>query len=694
MLGLLLIPDKQYAANLDSLLKVWENHEIEDTIRLEVMQKLIYQGYLFSQPEYAFMLAKMQAALAKKIKHKLWEAKALNNQAITFSVRDDPFNAMDYCRKALKLYEIIQYKKGMANAYNVLAVNYKNLGDVETSLMYHTKSLKINRELDNKSGLANTYNNLAIIYSSQKELSKALEFYEEALSIHQQLGNKEKMSTTYNNIGTIYSDRDDISTAMEYFYKSLDIAMEFNNKRSMRYAYSNIGESFMKMDEFDAAMEFFQKALKVASQTGDKKGISQTNSKLGQLYLKMGNLQKALDYAIEAIQIAQEIGYPEEIRDAAAFLSKCYQEHGEYDKALRYYNMEIKMSDSLLSEATQRLVVQQEMKFDYDRRKLIQQKKQEKIEALAAEEKHRQQTLMYISGSGLLVFLLMGFFIANQFRLARKQKEIIEEQKTSGFQKNKDITDSIRYAKEIQKAIITSEDYMDKILENYFVYYQPLEFVSGDLYWVYELKDGRVMVAVVDCGGHGVSGAFLSLMADDMLNEIVVEQGNKEVNIVLNKMRNKIIESLVDEDTTADKSDRVQISLINLDKKNNKLDFAGAHQNLYILRKGKVLETKGNTFPLGKVDGVQEDFDSHSIDLNKGDIIFLTTDGYLTQSGSDQTSLSNEGFKRCLEDNGSLSFSGLKNSILEDRFVQLDSDNDRPVFYCAEDDVCVFGIEV
>ena len=149
------------SADLDSLKRVWDNREVNDTIRLEVMQRLIYEGYSFSKPEYAYVLAKMQQKLANKIRHKRWEAKAYNNQAITFSVRSDPYNAMDRCRKALKLYEIIGDKKGMASTLSVLGDMYFSENRFEEAKLILEEAALIAEQAETKQEIASIYLNLS-----------------------------------------------------------------------------------------------------------------------------------------------------------------------------------------------------------------------------------------------------------------------------------------------------------------------------------------------------------------------------------------------------------------------------------------------------------------------------------------------------------------------------------------------------
>src|SRR5579863_3195078 len=165
-----------------------------------------------------------------------------------------------------------------------------------------------------------------------------------------------------------------------------------------------------------------------------------------------------------------------------------------------------------------------------------------------------------------------------------KEKERIDVIKRDIEQKHKDIMDSISYAKRIQEAILTSVDYMNNTLAGYFVLFKPRDVVSGDFYWVYKTKDNEVIAAVADCTGHGVPGAFMSMIGIALLNELVIEKNISSVNEILDGMRVRIIQSLKQTGMSGESRDGMDICLVKFDWKNRKLHYAGANNPLWILR--------------------------------------------------------------------------------------------------------------
>lgn len=207
----------------------------------------------------------------------------------------------------------------------------------------------------------------------------------------------------------------------------------------------------------------------------------------------------------------------------------------------------------------------------------------------------------------------------------REQKDLIEE-------KNKDIMDSIKYARRIQETILPSDAKMKKYLPNSFVLYKPRDIVSGDFYWMMH-RDDITIIAAADCTGHGVPGAFMSIMGVTFLNEVAAK---KEVNSsaeVLNQLRANIIGSLSQRGEEGATKDGMDIALLALNWKSMTVQYAGAYNPLYLIRDGELLETKPDRMPIGLHQRDQEPFTNHIVDLKKGDVMYIFSDGYIDQFG-------------------------------------------------------------
>ena len=202
----------------------------------------------------------------------------------------------------------------------------------------------------------------------------------------------------------------------------------------------------------------------------------------------------------------------------------------------------------------------------------------------------------------------------------------IEEQK-------KHIEDSIHYAKRIQNAILPPDEYVHRLLPDAFVLYKPKDIVSGDFYWMVH-RDGKAIVAAVDCTGHGVPGAFMSIVGNNHLNNAITIQGKTRPDEILNALNEGVTKALRQTRISSSVKDGMDISLISMDLKHKKLQYAGAYNPLFLIREGELTQLKADNFPIGGYMGEQlKSFTMHEIEIKKGDIIYLFSDGYSDQFG-------------------------------------------------------------
>jgi serine phosphatase RsbU (regulator of sigma subunit) len=204
--------------------------------------------------------------------------------------------------------------------------------------------------------------------------------------------------------------------------------------------------------------------------------------------------------------------------------------------------------------------------------------------------------------------------------------------------KNKLIMDSIEYAKTIQEAILTSHEYMSSVFPDHFVMYKPKDVVSGDFYWVFKTKSNKLFWATADCTGHGVPGAFMTMIGNSLLNEIIIENEVEETNLILDKLRDSIVKTL-NKKMTPEKAEKVHngmdIALCCWDLNDQTLSFSGAHNPVIIIRNDEVVELKGDKQPIG-IHKSENDFTVTRIDLFQGDKIYTFSDGYADQIGGDR----------------------------------------------------------
>jgi serine phosphatase RsbU (regulator of sigma subunit) len=304
-------------------------------------------------------------------------------------------------------------------------------------------------------------------------------------------------------------------------------------------------------------------------------------------------------------------------------LSDAYENKGDYKNAHIYFGKFYYLKDSVVSQENVAIAADLQNKFEREKREIL-------IEKLKANEA-RNKIVNYalIIGSALIFLLFLMIF--SRYKIKKRSEILLQRQNILISQKNKDVSDSIHYAKKIQDAILPGEDFAKKIFLNSFIYYHPKDIVSGDFYWCGE-KNNLKFFAVADCTGHGVPGALMSMLGGTFLNEIILTRGINEPNIILDELKRSIVTSLNKNDEM-NQTDGMDISLIVLDPAKNELVYAGANNSIYIIRNNELIELKPNKQPVGLFYKDITPFTSQKFALQTNDTIYLFTDGFADQFG-------------------------------------------------------------
>lgn len=306
------------------------------------------------------------------------------------------------------------------------------------------------------------------------------------------------------------------------------------------------------------------------------------------------------------------------------------------------HELYIEMRDSILSIENKEAIIQQEFKYQYEKQAAVDSVANAKERAIKEETIKRQQVelssekkMRYTLFGGLGIISLLLVFAINRFLVTRKQKDtiaeqkkVVEEQKELVEEQKKDITDSIQYAENIQRALLPSTEQLS-LLPEHFVLFHPKDIVSGDFYWM-QHHNNSVYLAACDCTGHGVPGAFMSMIGSSQLDEAVIEKGLTQPNEIFYEVRKGFINAL--KQTGETQKDGMDAVLIKWDKK-NQLEFAAAYNPLFLIRNKELLETKPDKQPVGFYTGEQKPFTHHELSLEKGDTVYIFSDGYHDQFG-------------------------------------------------------------
>jgi serine phosphatase RsbU (regulator of sigma subunit) len=336
--------------------------------------------------------------------------------------------------------------------------------------------------------------------------------------------------------------------------------------------------------------------------------------------------------------------------------------------------MAITPEDFAMIQAREELLVAAEKELE-DAKKYI---------ALQQDEIAAQSFKIMLLVLLLLVLAVSAFFIV---RYAR-QKTILSKELAA---KNKKITESIHYALRIQQSVLLTETQVKSLLPDSFIFYKPLDIVSGDFYWISQV-DSKIIVAVADCTGHGVPGAFMSLIGNTLLNHIVNEKKVTDAAAILDKLHEGIIHSLRQAESEQNNQDGMDLSLCVFDKNSNSLQFAGAMNPVYLVQGGNVITLEPTLKAIGGIERRKKlaamGFESQTVKLDKGTHVYLTSDGYMDQfGGPEQLKFNLPKFKELLLSLKNKSMADQKNAI--DKALQDWKGSGKQI-----DDVLVVGFTV
>ena len=623
---------------IDSLQNVLKNLS-GDTTEVNTLNLLSRQYRNTGIYEPAMQYAREAQQFAKKLNYQKGIAASYNNIGIIYWYQGNYENALDNHLNALKIEKEIGDKIGIANSYNNIGALYYNQGNYESALENYLAALKIREEIGDKKGVSGSFNNIGLIYEKQLNYEKALDYHLKALKKEQETGDKKGIANSYNSIGLIYFHQGTYESALDNYFKSLKICEEIGDKSGIATSYNNAGIIYSIEKSYEKALNNYLKSLKIREEIGDKQGIGTSYNNVGITYLEQGLLGQSYNYLSQSLILSKEIGNKDGVKEAYSSLSDLYFKKRDYKQAFTFHKLYSDIKDTLLNEQSTKQIAEMNTKYDSEKKdKELIKKDAEISKQLVETEKQNLQRNAFIIGFSLV--LVLAFFIFRGYhqkkeanKLLEAKNILIENQKLLVEEKNLKITDSINYARRIQQAILPSQEIIKSVLTDSFIFFKPKDIVSGDFYWMHAIDKNYVLLAAVDCTGHGVPGALMSMMGYNLLEQIVKEHHIFEPAKILNELSKLVVESLKQTNTLSSSKEAMDIALCRFDFQNNELEFAGAHNSLYLIRNGKLFETKADNRTIGISLAASLPFTNHKIKLEKGDCLYISSDGYADQFG-------------------------------------------------------------
>jgi serine phosphatase RsbU (regulator of sigma subunit) len=541
--------------------------------------------------------------------------------------------AIQYTLKGIKIKEELKDEKGAAAGYNTIGIAYTKLGNYLEALKYYFISLKLKEKINDQLGVSVALLNIGNVLSSQGKIDAARLYEGRALAIKKALGDKQGEAMVYCNIGDLYFAQGNYKEALANDLMALKIAEEITDNQLINTTCILIGKTYFAMELYDEALAYYLRALKSSTELEDKENMINSCNGMGTCYEQKKDYIRALVYYEKALAISKEIKLKTGIRNTYSNLASANEKLKNYERALYYNKLFSEIKDTLLSEESLKQSAELNTRYETD-------KKEKEILLLTKDQQLKDKTLKeqrlvrigLISGLGLL--LILSFLLYNRYRFKQRANLILERQKEEIHQKNMLITDSIDYAKTIQEAILPDADKLTACFPEHFILYKPKAIVSGDFYWIGK-KDNRIICAVADCTGHGVPGAFMSLLGHNILENVIQRESAVDPGSILTELNEEIVTRFSKGMERETVKHGMDIAIISIDETKGQLQYAGAKNSLYLVRSNILTEIKADRQSTGIVskDHTEIHYTNHNETLQDGDLLYMFSDGFPDQKG-------------------------------------------------------------
>ncbi len=548
-------------------------------------------------------------------------------------------SALLYGNQALQLCSKAGTPAEKAVTYNTVAFLFWKAGVLDSALWFSFKALRIYTESGNFPEMANAYNGIGLIYQSQNNLPLALENQEKALVLYEKISDSTGIAKVCSNLGGTARRQHKYELSLRYYTKALQIFEIKSLNRGVSAVCNNIGSIYTDLGKPDKALTMYNRAFEIYRQQGNLQGILISHINIGTALAEKGSQKEGIKHLDEGLRMALEKGLKEYIFNCYDALSNAYEKAGDYKKAYENSLLAVEMKDSLVNEESSKQIVKMQTLYETEKKdRAIELLNKDKV--IQSAELKRQKLATYSVIAGFVVVAFLSFFIYRSLREKKKANAALSTAYREIEEKNKDITDSINYARRIQQAMLPSLDGISRALPDSFVLYRPKDVVSGDFY-AFARREEKILLAAVDCTGHGVPGAFMSMIGNDLLNQIIIERNITTPALVLNHLHEGVRSALKQDSEQAETRDGMDVALVSLESAEGRttLHYAGANRPLWIFRNSgeAVTEVKPDKYPIGGMQSEEKRiFSHHTFHLAKGETFYLFTDGFADQFGGEQ----------------------------------------------------------
>lgn len=520
------------------------------------------------------------------------------------------------------------------------------------------------------------YNNIATTYWTNGIPKEAIPNFQKVIEMYEKVGNRNAIKNSYNNIGMAYTDLGDYPKALANFEKCLAECRTANKRYEIASTLINIANTHSQTSSYNNAINSLDEALTIAKELNDTKLLRNIYSILATNYEKLGNTQKSSEYFTLYTTITRNIQKQEiEKKEAEAKIkideAQTRAQVAETQK--QQTQIALDHNKEILDKTEKDLLKKDELTAE-QKNQIDQLNREKEYQRIVIENSRLATNIFIIIIIAILSFSILLYInlrnkkranelLAKQNTEISEQRDMIEQQSMELLKavvkiekQNDDITASITYAQQIQEALLPTEENLKNLISDSFVFFKPREVVSGDFYWftAYSGKHGAkdkthrhhiklsnipedengLLLTAVDCTGHGVPGAFMSMIGFNLL-ETISRSGIVKPNEMLNELHKSIRYLL--KQNKSDNRDGMDMAICVIKDNGKKLEYAGAKNPLIYITNGEVHHIKGDPVPVGGIQKeTKREFTLHSIDIKTPTYFYIFTDGYTDQFGGDE----------------------------------------------------------
>lgn len=503
--------------------------------------------------------------------------------------------ALEYYLHAQKLYHSSSQIKEESTVFLKIGNLYHSIHDTENTLTNYLEGRNLSNSIGDEISVIIFHNKIAAFYQGLYQFANAYEYFSGALKIAEKLKQEDIIQECHYNLGNCLNWMERLEEAFIELKKA--ISLNRDNDALLKKILGSTGILLYKMKDYSKSLTYLNEALELNSKTNNDIFFRANILKsMGYVYFLTDNITEALKCLDEAAPISEELKQPSTSAVIHENYSLIYESTGDYKKALEHLKKNKVYEDIIVNENVKLKTRELQKKFD-----------------IAESQKEKE------------IYRLKNIDLANANEKISNQKIELEE-------KNRNITDSIFYAGRLQKAILPPENLLNKYFSEAFIYFQPKDIVSGDFYW-FSGKNEQFILAAVDCTGHGVPGALMSMMGNNFLSSIVDTEGITNPSEILKEMNKRTKTSLQNKEASVTANDGMDLAICSIDFKNQTLLYSGAYRPLVFFRDGQLNEIKADKHSIGGISEYETTFALHEIKIKKGDTFYIYSDGYADQFG-------------------------------------------------------------